>query len=56
MEIAALKPQLPIILCTGYNDVSEEQKQKLTSIKTILQKPVSLRILSQTVRDVIDSH
>lgn len=50
----AVKQNIPTIVCTGFSTKMNPDKAKKTGIKAYLVKPVSLRILSDTVRSVID--
>ncbi len=47
--IFMIRPQTPIILCTGFSDTVDENKIKLMGIKELLLKPVSLRDLAGAV-------
>lgn len=48
-------PQMPIILCTGYSELIDEEKAELIGIRKMLFKPVSMVQLGQAVRDVLDA-
>jgi YesN/AraC family two-component response regulator len=52
-ELSGIRPEIPVILCTGY---FEEMRNKTLcpAIKEYLTKPVSLVTLAETVRKVID--
>ncbi|SPF39019.1 Two component histidine kinase [Syntrophobacter sp. SbD1] len=53
-ELLRLKPQLPIIICTGFSEhIGPERIEKL-GIKGFLMKPVTLRDLAVLVRKVLD--
>ncbi len=53
LEIGRIRPQVPIVLCTGYFD--ELQNKGLgTGFTDCLMKPVNLGLLMETVRRVID--
>ena len=48
-KLLAISPDIPILLSTGYNELmTEEEKQKL-GIKECLKKPLSLKLLHQTI-------
>jgi DNA-binding NtrC family response regulator len=49
-----LRPDIPIILTTGYSERISEEKAKTMGIKELLMKPVGLRALAATVRRVLD--
>ena len=53
-EIFSIKPEIPIILCTGFSDENDEKRAKAMGIKGFLMKPVSLDNLAITVRKVLD--
>ena len=57
-ELAAavqrLRPDLPVILCTGYGDSYEDERATELGIDTVLAKPVSRRRLAITVRATLD--
>jgi PAS domain S-box-containing protein len=53
-ELLRLKPELPIIICTGFSEhIGPERIEKL-GIKGFLMKPVTLRHLAVLVRKVLD--
>ena len=53
-ELLRLKPELPIIICTGFSEhIGPERIEKL-GIKGFLMKPVTLRDLAVVVRKVLD--
>ncbi|MEE9910635.1 MAG: PAS domain S-box protein [Deltaproteobacteria bacterium] len=53
--ILKIRPELPIILCTGYsNAINTETAQKL-NIRALLMKPVSLNEMGLVVRKVLDT-
>ena len=53
-ELLKLRPDVPIILTTGYSERISEEKAKAMGIKELLMKPVGLRALAVTVRRVLD--
>jgi len=53
-EIAAIKPALPVILCTGFSrDIDAESARKL-GIKGFAMKPVSFGEMARLVRTLLD--
>lgn len=54
MEILSIRPDIPIVLCTGYNKQISEEKAKETGIQAFLMKPLTQRELANTVRRVLD--
>ena len=53
-EIIALRQNLPIILCTGFNERITTAQSKAFGIKSILEKPVSQYDLIHTIRKALD--
>lgn len=53
-RLLALKPNLPIIICTGYSDRINEESAGTLGIKGLIMKPVRKNDLVQMVRDVLD--
>jgi len=49
------RPNIPIILCTGYSSKIDAQKAKEIGIKAYLMKPVDQKDLARTVRQVLDA-
>lgn len=54
-EMINIRPNIPVILCTGYNEKITPQKVFSLGIKEYLLKPVSSNELSQIIRRVLDS-
>jgi PAS domain S-box-containing protein len=54
-EMLALRPQLPIILCTGFSERFSVAEARAIGIRNYLQKPLSRHTLAQTVRRALDS-
>jgi signal transduction histidine kinase len=53
-ELLSLRPDLPIILCTGFSEFVDAKKSKAVGIKEFLMKPFSKRTLATTIRRVLD--
>ncbi len=54
LELKRIRPEIPIILCSGYNDISTANKLKKFGVSAIAAKPVSLKELTQLIRSVLD--
>ncbi|MGE4559249.1 MAG: PAS domain S-box protein [Desulfobulbus sp.] len=48
------RPELPIILCTGYSSLINEQRARSHGIKGFAMKPMSNKGLAQLLRNVLD--
>jgi two-component system cell cycle sensor histidine kinase/response regulator CckA len=53
-EVNRIRPDLPIILCTGMLD-SQKLDKKASGIREILTKPVTISKLAQVVRQTLDA-
>ncbi len=53
-QIRNIRPEIPIILCTGFSQKIESEGVEHLDIDTILMKPIILRELAQAIRDVIE--
>nr|MBF0221796.1 PAS domain-containing protein [Desulfobulbaceae bacterium] len=54
-KILAIRPDIPIILCTGFSNLIDEQKASNAGIRKLLVKPVSREELAHAVRKTLDS-
>lgn len=55
-QIIELRPDLPIILCTGYNEFITPEKASQIGVKTFILKPLSRRDLADVVRKTLDEN
>jgi signal transduction histidine kinase/ActR/RegA family two-component response regulator len=55
-EILNIRPDLPIILCTGYSEKISKEKAEELGIKTLLFKPFAVHDFALTVRKVLDEN
>ncbi len=53
-EMRAMRPEMPIILCTGYSEQISESRTLEEEVSCFLLKPLSSSGLAQTVREVLD--
>lgn len=49
----ALRPDIPIVLCTGYSNVVDEEAARRTGIRRFLMKPVPAKILADVVEEYL---
>lgn len=52
-EFLAVRPDIPIILCTGFSELINESKAKEMGIRDFIMKPYSLNILDKSIRKVL---
>jgi PAS domain S-box-containing protein len=53
-ELLRIRPDLPIILCTGFSHVMSAEKAKALGIQAYLMKPLAIRDLVPIIRHVLD--
>ena len=55
-ELLKIRPDIPIIICTGYSSRIDAEKADSIGIRAFVMKPVDNRELSRMVRRVLDSN
>ncbi len=53
-ELLAIRPGLPIIICTGYSEQVDEEKISPLGIKGFMQKPFTVSEISQAIRKALE--
>ena len=53
-ELMRIRPDIPIILCTGFSERISEEKAAAMGIRGFLMKPVVMREMAETIRNVLD--
>lgn len=53
-EILKIRPDIPAILCTGFNETIDEEKAKEIGIRQYIEKPYDNRFMATIVRNVLD--
>ncbi|MBF0495850.1 MAG: response regulator [Deltaproteobacteria bacterium] len=53
-QLLDIRPDIPIILCTGFSELITEEKAKLMGIRALVMKPLIIRQLAQVIRDVLE--
>jgi PAS domain S-box-containing protein len=53
-KIISIRPDIPIILCTGYSEKMGDEKTKSIGIKRFLMKPADKSEMAKMVRQVLD--
>jgi CheY-like chemotaxis protein len=57
-QVYQVRPEVPVILCTGFGDTlhMHGQKKDVPNIKGILKKPVAIKELAYVLRKALDQH
>ncbi len=53
-KIMAIRPQIPVIICTGFSTRITEEKAKKMGIKAFIMKPLIKKDIAETLRQVLD--
>jgi len=53
-HILAIRPEMPIVLCTGFSEVFTEEKAMALGIQGYVMKPISIHDLARICRSVLD--
>ena len=53
-EILTVRPDMPIILCTGFSEKIDEESAKKMGIRQYIEKPLDKQNLAVTIRQVLD--
>ena len=54
-EIMRIRPDVPVILCTGFSEAISEEKAKAMGIRAFVMKPVVRREIAEVIRRVLDA-
>jgi PAS domain S-box-containing protein len=55
-KIMKIRPDIPVILCSGFSEMMSKKKTKSLGIKGFLMKPVLMNDLSHKIREVLDKN
>ena len=50
----SIRPDIPIILCTGFSEQIDEKKAKEMGILAFVMKPVIMQEMAKTIRKILD--
>jgi CheY-like chemotaxis protein len=53
-ELISIRPDIPIIICTGYSDRIDTDIANDIGIRELLMKPVVMKDIAQCIRRVLD--
>ncbi|MBU1696213.1 MAG: PAS domain S-box protein, partial [Proteobacteria bacterium] len=53
-KLMAIRPDIPIIICTGYSALVDEEKAKELGLAAYVMKPINLLETAKTIRKVLD--
>ena len=53
-ELIKIRPDIPVLLCTGFSEAMSEEKAESIGIKGFLLKPIIMRDFDRKIREVLD--
>ncbi len=53
-QLIKIRPDIPILICTGFGDIMSREQAASIGIKDFLLKPVKIKDFSQKIRQVLD--
>lgn len=54
-QMLAIRPDTPIVVCTGYSEMFDRQQARVIGIRRTLMKPVTMDTMAHAVREVLAS-
>ncbi len=54
-EVLTIRPDIPVLLCTGFSENIDKRKAEQLGIKGFLMKPVGKSDMARTVRQILDN-
>jgi signal transduction histidine kinase/ActR/RegA family two-component response regulator len=54
--LMAIRPDIPIIICTGHSTLVDKEKAKELGLAAFLMKPIDISKTAQTIRKVLDKN
>jgi PAS domain S-box-containing protein len=53
-EIRAVRPDMPVILCTGFSEKINEERARQMGVDKYFEKPLNKREIARTIRQILD--
>jgi CheY-like chemotaxis protein len=51
--VMAIRPEMPVIVCTGHSDMIDDEKAGEMGIRAVLKKPVGMSEMARAVYDIL---
>ncbi|WP_232364313.1 cache domain-containing protein [Desulforapulum autotrophicum] len=56
VELIKIRPDIPILLCTGFSESMSEEKIKSLGVRGLLLKPIIIKDLAKKIREILDGN
>ena len=53
-EVRAIRPEIPVILCTGFSHLLDADSAKAAGVRAFVMKPLTKGEIARTIRKVLD--
>lgn len=53
-QILAIRPDMPVILCTGFSHLVNEESVRAAGIRALVMKPLTKKEIANTIREVLN--
>ncbi|HOI94854.1 MAG TPA: PAS domain S-box protein [Syntrophobacter fumaroxidans] len=53
-EMMRIRPDIPVVLCTGFSERVTEEAVKEEGIRTLAMKPLEMRQIAEIIREILD--
>jgi PAS domain S-box-containing protein len=53
-KVMEIRPEIPVIICTGYSNLLDKDKAEALGIAAFVMKPVVMKQITRVVREVLD--
>ena len=54
VELARIRPDIPILLCTGFSEGMTTEKIQSLGMKGLLMKPIAIKDFAEKIREILD--
>ncbi len=54
VKLVGVRPDIPVLLCTGFSEIMSDEKAATYGIKGFLMKPIVMQDFAQKIRSVLD--
>jgi CheY-like chemotaxis protein len=54
-ELMSIRPDIPLILCTGFSGKIDERRAKALGIRAFVMKPIAMHEIARATREVLDN-
>jgi len=56
VELTKIRPDIPVLLCTGFSETMSKEKAAFLGIKGFLLKPIVMKDIAQKIRELLDGN